>query len=168
MCCKFTFSHLGAIFKPVLDIFSSVGLLNGRKGMGPRVHDMSLHEMNHKGTLWSHEWFRKIIIFWMFISVHRLVLIRDSLCACSQRARSIRLKLLCVCGMIFAFIWAAVPHRSPSLCWRQQSHTSFSSFAPPHILHREGGGSWEWTQASGLNSVIAFSGCRQLWYVIHK
>lgn len=69
-----------------------------------------------------------------FLSIHVLVLISNSLCAHSQGPRSIRLKLLCVCRMIWVLKQAAVPWRSPSLCWCHQSYTSFS-FVPPHILH---------------------------------
>lgn len=116
-----------------------MGLLKGRKEMGSWVHDMSLHKnepQRHPVFKWI-SGFVKSILFsdCVFLSIHRLVLIRNSLCAYSQRPCSIRLKLFCVCGMIFAFKWAAVPHRSTSLCWRHQSYTSFSSFAPPHILH---------------------------------
>lgn len=153
--------------------------------MGSWVHDMSLHKTNLV-CKWISGFVKSILLSdYVFLSVHRLVLIRNSLCAYSPRPCSIRLKPFCVCGMMFAFKWATVPSRSPSLCWCHQSHTSLSSFAPPHILHirrrdrdLRGGGlrvhkdfmseEWEWTKASGLNSVIAFSGCRQLWYVIHK
>lgn len=92
----------------------------------------------------------------IFLCIHMLVLIRNSLCAYSQRPRSIRLKLLCVCGMISAFKQATVPRRSPLLSWRRQSYTSIVRFLRTGSgvggLHRAFmSEEWVWTKASGLN-----------------
>lgn len=101
----------------------------------------SIHTHTHTPIIYK-KTMLEIYIYISAVAFHVLILISNSLCAHSQKPHSIRLKLLCVCRMICALKQAAVPWRSPLLCWCHQTYTSFS-FVPPHIPHvrsRDGGG----------------------------
>lgn len=124
--------HFMALFETILYIFSSMGVLKERKRASFVVtcHVVSQTNPQRHPMLHGSFSFCEInIAFWQCFFYPFMCL-----CAHSQGPRSIRLKLLCVCRMIWVLKQAAVPWRSPSLCWCHQSYTSFS-FVPPHILH---------------------------------